>query len=167
MERYRAAKYVADHRQEIQAALDYVARTPTQAGSRTTIDRSSETLQTSRRRREVTAAKEAIDDIDGLSPFDGFDQTQEAFGHVRNGVGGEARPRAPSATSPTAAEQVSPYVDQVEVLVPVYYGGLFDAVDNFARDEIVGTLCVMAAAFGLAFVLGRRSDSGSGEAGRD
>jgi hypothetical protein len=28
-------------------------------------------------------------------------------------------------------------------------------VDNFASDEIAATLCVMAAALGLAFVLGR------------
>lgn len=43
----------------------------------------------------------------------------------------------------------------MEVLIPVYYGGMLQAIDNFSRDEIVGTLGVMAAALGLAFVLGQ------------
>ena len=41
------------------------------------------------------------------------------------------------------------------MLIPVYYGGLLALMDNFARDEIVGTLVVMGVAFGLAVVLGR------------
>lgn len=64
-----------------------------------------------------------------------------------------------SRTSPTLrdlasfAEQVGPVVDEVDVLIDVYYGGLLQAIDNFSSDEIFGTLGVMAAALGLAFVL--------------
>jgi len=153
-ERYEQSRYVVEHRQEIQAALDYVnTHTPPQAELEETIDRSTDTLAgIEATYGEVTAAKEAIDDIDGLNPFDAFDQTQEAFGHVRDAWGTKPDLSAIGDLA-AAAEQVSPYVDQVEVLAPIYYGGMFTLVDNFASDEIAGTLFVMAAAFGLAFVL--------------
>ncbi|HET7532061.1 MAG TPA: hypothetical protein VFJ83_02855 [Nocardioidaceae bacterium] len=51
------------------------------------------------------------------------------------------------------AEQVSPLVDEVEVLIPVYYGGFVAVTDNFASDEIAATLGVMAVSLGIAFVL--------------
>jgi hypothetical protein len=54
-----------------------------------------------------------------------------------------------------AAEQASPYVDQVRELIPVYYGTLLAPVDNFARDEIVGTLAVMVTAFTIFFAIGQ------------
>ena len=155
MERYRAATYVAEHRQEIQAALDYVnLNTLPQAELEEAAARSSETLRgIETTYGEVTAAKEAIDDIDAFSPIDALDQTGEAFGHVRAAWG--ARPDLDSISDLAArAEQVSPYLDQVEVLVPVYYGGPLNAVDNFASDEIAATLGVMALVLGLAFVLG-------------
>ena len=114
---------------------------------------------------EVTAAKEAVDeatDIDvDLNPFNGYDgfdgvdigKTQEAFGHVRSAW--EAKPDLESISDlADAAEQVGPYVDQVEVLVPVYYGNVLNVADNFASDEIAATLGVMALALGVAFVLG-------------
>jgi hypothetical protein len=44
-------------------------------------------------------------------------------------------------------------VDEVEVLIPAYYGGFVAVTDNFASDEIAATLGVMAASLGLAFVL--------------
>ncbi|MCW2737907.1 hypothetical protein [Nocardioides sp.] len=167
MERYRAAKYVADHRQEIQSALDYVnAHTLPQAELEETLDRSSVTLRgIETTYDEVTAAKEAVNeatDIDlDLNPFNGYDgidgfdlgKTQEAFGHVRSAW--EAKPDLQSISDlADAAEQVSPYVDQVEVLIPVYYGNVLNVADNFASDEIAATLGVMALALGVAFVLG-------------
>ena len=167
MERYRAAKYVADHRQEIQSALDYVkANTPPQAELEAAVDRTSVTLRDIETTNdEVMAAKQAVDealDIDvDLNPLDGFDgisgfdidKTQEAFGHVRSAW--EAKPDLDSISDlADTAEQVGPYLDQVEVLIPVYYGNLLNVSDNFASDEIVGTLGVMGLALGLAFVLG-------------
>lgn len=155
MERYRAAKYVADHRQEIQAALDYVnLRTPPQAELEAAVARSSETLRgIETTYDEVTAAKAAIDDIGVFSPIDAFDSTQEAFSHVREAW--SAKPDLESISDlADTAEQVNPYLDQVEVLIPVYYGNVLNVADNFASDEIAATLGVMALALGLAFVLG-------------
>lgn len=167
MERYRAAKYVVDNRQEIQSALDYVnANTPARAELEETLDRTSMTLRDIEATSdEVTAAKQAVDEATDVAvdvnPFNGFDgiegfdidKAQEAFGHVRSAWG--AKPDLESISDlADAAEQVSPYVDQVEVLVPVYYGNVLNVADNFARDEIAATLGVMALALGLAFVLG-------------
>lgn len=154
-ERYRAAKYVADHRQEIQAALDYVdSHTLPQAELEDAAARSSETLRgIEATYAEVTAAKEAADDIVGLDVFNAVDKTGEAFGHIREAWG--EKPDLESISDlADKAEQVSPYLDQVEVLTPVYYGGLLNVVDNFASDEIAGTLGFMALTLGVAFVLG-------------
>ena len=53
------------------------------------------------------------------------------------------------------AEQVRPFADQVDVLIPVYYGGLLAVTDNFASDEIASTLAVVLLAIGIAVVLGQ------------
>lgn len=153
MERYRAAKYVADHRQEIQSALDYVNQnTPPQAQLEAAAERSTETLRDIETTYgQIDAAHGAINDIDG---FNVFDQTGQAFDHIR--AAWEAKPDL-AAISDLAdrAQQVNPYLDQVQVLTPVYYGGLLDVVDNFASDERAATLGVMAAALVLSFVLAR------------
>ena len=144
-ERYRAAKYVADHRAEIQAALDYVnEETPPQAELEDAIDRSTETLG-----GIETTYSEVLEARDAL-PWN----PRDAWGHVSDAW--SAKPDLAAISDLAAvAEQVGPYVDRVEVLTPIYYGGLLAVVDNFASDEIVGTLFVMALALGLAFVLGR------------
>ncbi len=153
VDRYRAAEYVVEHRQEIRAALDHVNRnTPPQAELEDAAARSAETL------RDIETTSDEVDaalgSFDGISPFNAFDRSQDALGHIRAAWG--SRPDIESLRElADRAEQVGPYVDQVAVLVPVYYGGLFAAVDNFASDEIVGTLFVMAAALGVAFVLGQ------------
>ena len=167
MERYRAAKYVVDHRAEIQTALDYVnLNTPAQADLEATLDRTSVTLRDIETTGDqVTAAKQAIDeatdvsiDVNPFNGYDGFDgldlgKTREAFGHVRSAW--EAKPDLQSISDlADAAEQVGPYVDQVEVLVPVYYGNVLNVADNFASDEVVATLGVMGMALGIAFVVG-------------
>jgi hypothetical protein len=163
VDRYRAAEYVVEHRQEIQAALDHINQnTPPQAELEDAAARSSETL------RDIETTSDEVDaalgSFDGISPFNAFDRSQDALGHVRAAWG--ARPDIESLRElADRAEQIGPYVDQVEVLVPVYYGGLFAAVDNFASDEVVATLFVMAAALGVASCWVRPSASGCGEAG--
>jgi hypothetical protein len=147
-ERYRAATYVVDHRHEIQAALDYVHQhTLPQAQLEDAADRSSETLRgIETTYSELTQARDAFGEFPP--------RPDEALGHVR--AAWEARPDLDSIGDlAEAADQVNPYLDQVEVLIPVYHGGLFTVVDNFASDEIAATLGVMAVAFGLAVVLGQ------------
>jgi hypothetical protein len=153
VERYRAAQYVVDHRDEIQVALDYVNQhTPPREEFDEAADRGSETLRSIEATySEIDAAQKAIEDIDGLNVFA---QTGQAFDHVGRAWG--AKPDLDSISElADLAEQVSPFAEQVEVLVPVYYGGMLAVVDNFGSDEIATTLGVMTAAFGLAFVLGQ------------
>lgn len=147
-ERFRAATYVVDHRQEIQAALDYVHQhTPPQAQLEEAADRSSETLRgIETTYSELTQARDAFGEFPP--------RPDEALRHVRAAWG--ARPDLDSIGDLAgAADQINPYLDRVEVLIPVYRGGLLTVVDNFASDEIAATLGVMAAAFGLAVVLGQ------------
>ncbi|WKN46566.1 hypothetical protein [Nocardioides sp. Arc9.136] len=144
-ERYRSAEYVVEHREEIQVALDHVnEQTPPQAELEEALENSSATLD-----GIETTYDEVLEARDAL-PWDPAD----AWGHVREAW--DVKPDLGSiADLAAAAEQVGPYVDQVEVLTPVYYGGLLAVVDNFASDEVAGTLGVMAMAFGTAFVLGQ------------
>lgn len=109
MDRFRDAKYVVEHKQEIQTALDYVnhnAPDPDEleAGAR----RSTETLgdiQTTY--DELIAAKESI----GFSPG----AVKEAIEHVGNAW--DARPDLDSiGRLVDVAASVVPFVKQVEVL---------------------------------------------------
>ncbi|WP_210439619.1 hypothetical protein [Nocardioides xinjiangensis] len=148
VERYRAAQYVVDHRQEIQAALDHVNQhTPPQEELEDAAERSSETL----RGIDTTYSEllQAWDTLDRFPP-----RPDEALGHVRDAWG--AKPDLDSIRDlAEAAGQVGPYVDQVDVLIPVYSGSLLPVVDNFASDEVAATLGVMAGVLALAFVVGR------------
>ena len=149
-DRYEAATYVADHRQEIQSALETFRDAPPEPELRDAVDKSSETL------RDIETTANAVDaardTIGDLSLRHAFSTAKEAAGHLKDAV--DARPDLTSLRDLASfAEQVGPVVDDVEVLIPVYYGGLLQAIDNFSSDEIVGTLGVMAAALGLAFVL--------------
>lgn len=153
MDRYRAAKYVSDNREEIRDALDYLRdHTPPQAELEQTVDRSSETLDDLETMfAELEAAEAAWEDI-GVSNV--LDKAGQIGDHLSSAW--DAKPDDDSMRGlAAAAEQASPYVDQVRELIPVYYGTLLAPVDNFARDEIVGTLGVMAAAFTIAFAIGQ------------
>lgn len=152
MERYRDAKYVVDHREEIEAAVDYVHQhAPDREQLDEAAERSSETLlDIETTYGEVIEAREALADI---SVSNVVEKVPEAFGHVRRAW--EAKPDLDSIGHlADMAEQVSPFVRQVEVLIPALYGGLLTVMDNFASDEIAATLGVMAASFVLAFALG-------------
>lgn len=75
-----------------------------------------------------------------------------ALGHVRVAI--RQRPDVDSLRELGArAEQLGPVVDQARVLTGNHYEDLLYLADNFSDDEVVGTLAVMAAVLGLAFVL--------------
>lgn len=146
VDQYHDAKYVFDHREEIQAAIDYLDRgTPSQAELQQAADEGAATL----RDVEVTfdsvgRARDAVTDLD----------LREAAGHVGDAWSG--RPDLDSLRElADTAEQLGPLADQAGVLVPVYYSGFSAASDNFASDEIVGTVLVIVVALAIASVLGR------------
>lgn len=158
MERYRDTKYVVDHRAEIQSAVDYVQQhAPDSTELQAAADNSAETLDGIHTTYgQVVQAKEAFAGID-VKRFwrvgDNWDKASDAMGHVRNAW--DARPDLDSLGQlADVADQVSPFVKQVEVLLPAFYSGLLTAADNFASDEIVATVVVMAVAMGLGLVLG-------------
>jgi hypothetical protein len=141
---FRDAKCVVDHRQEIQTAVDYVNQSaPNQEQFEQAAEESTKTLdgiQTTY--DEVLQARDAVSD---WSPL-------EAAGHLRDAWG--AKPDLGSIGElAEVAGQVSPFVDQVQVLIPVFYGGVLTVMDNLASDELAGTLGVIAAALALAWIL--------------
>jgi hypothetical protein len=145
-EEYRDAQYVVEHREEIRSAIHYLnEHTPAQSELAQAADEGSETLRgIETTYSEVLQAKDSVDDF---TP-----RPDEAFGHLKSAW--EAKPDLDSIRQlAEIAEQVSPLVDEVEVLIPVYYGGFVAVADNFASDEIAATLGVMAVSLGLAFVL--------------
>lgn len=151
-EKYHEAKYVVDHREQIQSAITYLnEHTLPQEELQRTADESVETLDgINATYAEVGQGMEALQ-VDGL---DDFPDVGKAYGHLKNAW--SARPELDSIRElAQVADQIGPFVDEVDVLAPVYYGGLLALMDNFANDEIVGTLVVMGMAFGLAVVLGR------------
>ncbi|RYB93830.1 hypothetical protein EUA93_05320 [Nocardioides oleivorans] len=152
-EKYHRAQYVVEHRQEIEAAVTYLnEHTVSQAELESTVTRSSATLDSIETTyAEVGRARDVLQ-IDGIRGT--IDNAREAIEHVGNAW--SARPDLDSINQLAAvADQVNPLLDQVDVLIPVYYGSLLAVTDNFASDEIAGTLLVMALAFGAAAVLGR------------
>jgi hypothetical protein len=151
MERYRDAKYVVDHGEEIQTALDYVNQhAPDPQQIETAAQTSYETLHgITTVFSEVAEAKAALAN---LNVFESFPQAAEHLGRAWG-----ARPDLDSIRHLAAmAEDVAPVVRQLNDLVDLrrLHEGLLAVVDNFASDEIAATLGVMGAAFGLAFAFG-------------
>lgn len=147
---YHDARYVMDHREEIQGAVDYLsANTPPQAELEAAAAEGADTLQgIDTTYSELQQAKESIESF--KNPFD-FDYTAP-FDHV--GAAWDAKPDLDALRQlAELADQAGPALGQVEVLTPVYYGGLLKLTDNFASDEIAGTICVMVLAFLLASAL--------------
>ena len=152
-EQYRDAKYVVDHREQIQGAITYLnEHTLPQEELEQTADESVATLGAIETTYSEVAEARDVLELDGISGT--FANVREAIDHVGNAY--SARPDLDSISRlAQVAEQVRPFADQVDVLVPVYYGGLLAVMDNFANDEIASTLLVMALAFGLALVVGQ------------
>lgn len=157
MERYRQARYVYDHAEEIQAALDYVHQhAPDTRQLETAVRKSSEALRGIEAMfSEISQAKDTLASI-VTSPGDILALTWQAFAHLGRAL--EARPDLESiAHLADVARNVPPFLSRLDLLdidFPRIYGGLLSVMDNFASDEIAATLGVMAAAFGLAFALG-------------
>jgi hypothetical protein len=156
MERYRQAKYVFDHAEEIQAALEYVHQhAPDARQIETAVLRSSETLDRIETVfSEIKLAKAALPNF---SPDDfHFGDPAQVFEHARRAW--EAIPDGEAiAHLSDVAQNVPPvlnYFLSLDIDFAALYAGLLCVVDNFARDEITGTLGVMGAAFGIAFALG-------------
>ncbi|MCD6638697.1 MAG: hypothetical protein LT071_02130 [Nocardioides sp.] len=141
-EEVRQARYVAEHRVEIQGAVDYVSRhTPDQAELEQSVEQTSETL------RGISTTYAELDEAFSIPP------PLDAFSHLK--AAWDARPSTDSLRDlADAAEQASPYVDQTRELVPLYHSGLLSVMDNFASDEIAATLFAMGAALAFGLVAG-------------
>lgn len=152
-EEYDRAAYVLDHREEIQSAITYLDEhtLPQEELERSAAD-SVETLGAIETTYDEVARARDVLEIDGIGGT--FANVREAIGHVDSAY--DARPDLDSIRRlAEVADRVGPLTDQVDVLVPVYYGSFFTLTDNFAGDEVAATLTVMALALGVAWVLGR------------
>lgn len=155
-ERYRQTKYVVDHREDIQKALDDVQQyAPDPRQLETAAQKSSETLdRITATSSEVTQAREALANISPFNLRESFEQASQAKEHFDRAWAG--KPNLDSIDRlADVAENVSPFLrDLLDSEVPRLYGVLLSIMDNFASDEIAATLGVMGAAFGLAYALG-------------
>lgn len=154
MERYRQAKYVVDHREQIQTALDYVnENAPDPAQLETATRQSAETLD--RLTRTYGELNLAWETVGGIRLSNVLESLPKAKDHVDRAW--SSKPDLASLDSLTdEAEQVAPFLRQLgalEVDFPRLYANLLSVLDNFASDEIAATLGVMAAALGVAWVL--------------
>ena len=152
-DRYHQAQYVLDHREQIQAAVTYLnEHTLPQEELQRTADESVRTLTSIETTYDEVGSARDVLQLDGISGT--ISNVRDAIGHVANAY--DARPDLDSIRQlAEVADQVRPFTDQVDVLIPVYYGNFFTLTDNFASDEIASTLLVMALALGIALVLGQ------------
>jgi hypothetical protein len=152
-ERYHEARYVMDHREEIQAAVTYLnEHTLPQDELQRTADQSQQTLDAIETTYDEVGAARDVLELDGITGT--FANVREAIEHVGNAY--SARPDLDSLRQLAGvADQVEPFKEQVDVLIPVYYGNFFTLTDNFAGDEIASTLVVMVLALAVAAVLGQ------------
>lgn len=152
-EEYDEARYVLDHREQVQAAITYLnEHTLPQEELQRTADESVRTLGAIETTYDEVGRARDVLELDGITGT--FANVREAIGHVGNAY--DARPDLDSIRRlAEVADQVRPFTDQVEVLIPVYYGNFFTLTDNFASDEIASTLFVMGLALVLSVVLGQ------------
>lgn len=168
VERYRQAKFVFDHAEEIQAALEYVHLHAPDAGQlETAVQKSHQALEGAKTMfSEVRQAKEALQyaswdpiawaDTSWADILDVLRNAGRALDHL--GRAWDAMPDYDSISHlADVAENVTPvlaYLNRLDFDFASLYEGLLCCMDNFARDEIAGTLGVMGAALGIAFALG-------------
>ena len=155
MERYRQAKYVVDHREQVQAALDYAhEHAPDPQQLETAVQQSSQTLdRITTTYSEVTQARETFASIRPNNILERLPRAKEHFDRAwaaKPDLESDRGPRGRGAGGrdlPGAAGRPNPDVREL-------YANLLSVMDNFASDEIAATLAVMAAAFALAYTLG-------------
>lgn len=153
-ERLGQAKYLVEHREQIQATLDYArdnAPDPEQLDA--AVQRSSATVERiSTTYAEVTAAKDALL---GIRPTNLLQSVPEVREHVQAAWSG--RPSLDSIKDlEVQAENAQTFITQLNLQDPVVrkiYGDLRSVLDNFASDEIGATLGVMAVALVVAWAL--------------
>ncbi|KQV63323.1 hypothetical protein ASC64_17130 [Nocardioides sp. Root122] len=152
VDKYHEASYVISHREEIQAAVTYLnEHTLPQDELQRTADESLRTLGAIETTYDEVGAARDVLQLDGISGT--IDNVREAIGHIGNAY--SSRPDLDSLRQlAEVADQVEPFKQQVDVLIPVYYGNVFTLTDNFAGDEIVSTIFVMLLALGVAAVVG-------------
>ncbi|GAA4116491.1 hypothetical protein GCM10022415_13560 [Knoellia locipacati] len=153
-ERYHQAAYVVEHREQVQATLDYArdhAPDPQQLDaavqrSSATVDRISTTYD------EVTAAKDALL---GIRPTNILDTVPQVKDHIQAAWAG--RPSLESIKELEGqAQNAQAFLTQLNLQDPVVrriYADLRSVLDNFASDEIASTLGVMGFALALAWAM--------------
>ena len=140
MERYRQASYVVEHREQVQATLDYArdhAPDPQQLDA--AVQRSSETVgRISTTFDEVTAAKDALL---GIRPTNVLQSVPQVKEHVQTAWAG--RPSLESIKElQDQAQNAQAFITQLNLQDPVVrriYADLRTVLDNFASDEIAAT----------------------------
>ena len=152
-DKYHEASYVIEHREQIQAAVTYLnEHTLPQDELQRTADESVRTLGAIETTYDEVGRARDVLELDGITGT--FDNVRDAIGHI--GSAYDARPDLDSLRQlAEVADQVRPFTDQVDVLIPVYYGNFFTLTDNFASDEVVSTVFVMGLALALSVVLGQ------------
>ncbi|CAN7243218.1 hypothetical protein [Knoellia sp. LjRoot47] len=153
-ERWHQAKYVVEHREQVQTTLDYArdhAPDPQQLDA--AVQRSVETAhRVSATFDEVTAAKDAFLGIRANNVLEKVPQVKE---HVQAAWAG--RPDLDSLKElETHAQDSQDFITQLNLQDPVVqrvYADLRSVLDNFGSDEITATLGVMGVSLALAWVL--------------
>ena len=154
-ERYRQAKYLVDHREQVQAALDYAhEHAPDPRQLETAVQQSSQTLERIRTTySEVTQARETFFSI---RPNNLLETLPRAKEHVDQAWA--AKPDLESIEDlADEAQKVETFLERLDLQDPIVrraYADLRSVMDNFASDEIAATLAVMGAVFALGYVLG-------------
>lgn len=150
---YRRIRYVADHSEEINRTLDYLRdNAPTPAELQAGVDRTYETL--SKLNTSLSHLEKAKENLLSWSW-----QPRETLEHLQQGWNLmpdlDAFRYLASASEGAAAALAR--LRQID-LNPLYEL-LMNAIDNFARDEVVGTMLVsvvtVLAASGVGVLVGR------------
>lgn len=154
-DRYRDAKYVVDHREEIRTTLDYVHQhAPAPEELESAARASSETL--GRITTTYNQVDQAWDALTGIRPNNVIQNLPRAKEHFDRAWA--ARPDLDSIGHLADEVQgVTPVLRQLQSLDIDFarvYANLLRVMDNFASDEVGATLGVMALALGLAYLLG-------------
>lgn len=154
IQRYHQAQYVVEHREQVQATLDYARdHAPDPQQLDVAVQRSSETVERiSTTYGEVLAAKDAFL---GIRPNNFLQAVPQVKEHVQSAWAG--RPSLESIKQlEVQAQNAQAFLTQLNLQDPIVrriYADLRSVLDNFASDEVATTLGVMAVALLLAWVL--------------